>query len=132
MPRRLFATILILGLVLPDGLWAQGQIREAAQANPPAVAKAAPPPAAPAAQQVVTPQTTRPQANAARRRSYEREVHGRRHSRISKKEWVLLGALAGSSMGIGALAGGAHGLAIGAIVGGWSAFAAHHLWKHLH
>jgi len=131
MPRKLFATIVILGLVLPEGLWAQGQIREAAQASEPAVAKATPPPAARAAQQAETPQTTRPQASAARRRSYEREVHGRRHSGISKKEWVFLGAVAGTSMGIGALAGGAHGLAIGAIVGGWSAFAAHHLWKHL-
>ncbi len=39
-----------------------------------------------------------------------------------------MGAVAGTSMGIGALAAGAHGLAIGAIVGGWGAFAAHKLY----
>lgn len=32
-------------------------------------------------------------------------------------------------MGIGALAGGPKGLAIGAIVGGWGAYGAHRLWR---
>jgi len=35
-------------------------------------------------------------------------------------------------MGIGAIAGGAHGLAIGTIVGGWAAFGGHYLWNKLH
>jgi hypothetical protein len=42
---------------------------------------------------------------------------------------VLLAGIAGTSMGIGALAGGAKGLAIGAIVGGWGASAGHRLWS---
>jgi hypothetical protein len=74
---------------------------------------------------------TRPQATTAQRRSYERET-GRRHHSISKKELIFLGAIAGTSMGIGAIAAGAHGLAIGTIVGGWAAFGGHFLWKQLH
>ena len=81
-----------------------------------------------AAQANQTPESTRPQPA---RRSYERETNPRRHSRISKKEVAFMAAIAGTSMGIGALAGGAHGLAIGAIVGGWGAFAGHWLWNRL-
>lgn len=67
----------------------------------------------------------------ARRRSYEREV-GRRHSSaMSKKEMLFLAGVAGTSMGIGAIAGGAKGLAIGSIVGGWGAYAGHRLWKKI-
>jgi hypothetical protein len=40
-----------------------------------------------------------------------------------------MAAIAGTSMAIGALAGGGSGLAIGAIVGGWGAYAGHRLWK---
>ena len=129
MKRKVFAAILTLGLVLPEVLWAQ-QVRNTSNeaagirpSNPPAAA-----PGQPAAQ-AQTPQTERPQATAVQRRSYEREVHPRRrHSGISKKEWLFMGAVAGTSMGVGAIAAGAHGLAIGAIVGGWGAFAAHKLY----
>lgn len=129
MKRKMFAAILTFGLVLPEISWTQ-QARntgnETAQirpSNPPAAAPAKP------AGQAQTPQSERPQPTAAQRRSYEREVHPQRHrSRISKKEWLFMGAVAGTSMGIGALAAGAHGLAIGAIVGGWGAFAAHKLY----
>jgi hypothetical protein len=44
----------------------------------------------------------------------------------------MMGAVAGTSLSIGALAGGGTGLAIGAIVGGWGAYAVHRLWRHLH
>jgi hypothetical protein len=65
----------------------------------------------------------------ARSHSYRREVSTRRrHSSISKEEKIFLVAIAGTSMGIGALAGGPKGLAIGAIVGGWGAYAGHRLW----
>jgi Flp pilus assembly protein TadB len=67
--------------------------------------------------------------DAQRRRSYEREATSRRRSGISKKEVAFMAAIAGTSMGIGALAGGAQGLAIGAIVGGWGAYASHRLWR---
>ena len=130
MSRKLFAVILTLGLILPEVILAQQKRAETTQPNgdPPAAAQ----PSQPAAQ-TETPQTQRPQAQTtAQRRSYEREVRGRRHHhRISKKEWIFLGAVAGTSMGIGALAGGAHGLAIGAIVGGWGAFAAHKFYHFI-
>jgi hypothetical protein len=41
---------------------------------------------------------------------------------------VFMGAIAGTSMGIGAIAGGGTGLAIGALVGGWGAYAGHRFW----
>ena len=39
-----------------------------------------------------------------------------------------MAGIAGTSMGIGAIAGGGTGLAIDAIVGGWGAFAGHKIW----
>lgn len=131
MSQKLFAVILTLGLILPEIILAQQKPAKKtvqSQEDPPAAAQ----PSQPAAQ-TETPQSVRPQApTTAERRSYEREVRGRRHHhRISKKEWIFLGAVAGTSMGIGALAGGAHGLAIGAIVGGWGAFAAHKFYHFI-
>lgn len=52
-----------------------------------------------------------------------------RHYGVSQREAIFLVAIVGSCMGIGALAGGAKGLAIGALVGGWGAFVAHKLIK---
>lgn len=129
MKRKMFAAILTLGLVLPEMSWAQ-QARntgnETAQIRP--FNRTASAPAQPAGQAQAS-QTERPQPTAAQRRSYQREVNPRRRrSGISKKEWLFMGAVAGTSMGIGALAAGAHGVAIGAIVGGWGAFAAHKLY----
>jgi len=66
----------------------------------------------------------------AHARSYQRETRARSHrSGISKKEVVFLGAIAGTSMGIGALAAGGEGVAIGAIAGGWGAYVGHRIWK---
>lgn len=131
MRRKFLAAVLALSLAWPEIAWAHGLTGGGTETGSPTVAKADPPAAAPAAQQTENPQATRPQPSAAKRRSYEREVHGRRHPRISKKEWIFLGAVAGTSMGIGALAAGPHGLAIGAIVGGWSAYTAHRLWNKI-
>ena len=86
---------------------------------------ASPPAAAPQDQQ---PSSARP-APPPQQTYSEREVHPRRHSHVTKKEIVFMGAIAGTSMGIGAIAGGGTGLAIGAIVGGWSAYAGHRLWR---
>lgn len=126
MTKKFLIAVLTLGLVMPEIFIAQQRPTRAVNpSNSPAAAQ----PSAPAAQDTQTPQTERPQAPTnAQRRSYERETRGRRHHGISKKEWVFMGAVAGTSMGIGALAGGAHGLAIGAIVGGWGAYAAHRMW----
>jgi hypothetical protein len=125
MTKRILIAVLTLGLVIPAFVIAKQRPADAVKnSNPPAAAQ----PSAPAAQPQ-EPQTEQPQPQTrAERRSYERETHPRRHHRISKKEWVFMGAVAGTSMGVGAIAGGAHGLAIGAIVGGWGAYAAHRMW----
>ena len=82
-----------------------------------------------------SPTTPAQGSHAAARRvphpSYQQGAHSRRHPKISKKEVAFMAAIAGTSMGIGALAGGGKGLAIGAIVGGWAAYAGHRLWKWL-
>lgn len=77
-----------------------------------------------------TPHSTyRP--SKASRRSYARETHQKRHRRITKGEIAFMAGIAGTSMGIGALAGGGTGLAIGAIVGGWGAYVGHRLWNRI-
>lgn len=88
------------------------------------------PAAAGAAQTPGNPQVPRgePPQPPRDRRSYERETNSRRRSRISKQEVAFMKAIAGTCMGVGAIAGGAKGLAIGSIVGGWGACAAHRLW----
>ena len=101
--------------------------RMLAQDNP---AQTAPQPVV--AQQQPQPVQPREYRSARARRSYERETRPRHHHHISRQEVIFLAAVAATPMGIGALAGGARGLAIGSIVGGWGAFGAHHLWKHLH
>jgi hypothetical protein len=125
MRRKTMSAMLALTLLVPELLMAaQGSGQVAAVRPQPPV------PAAPAAAQSSneSPQSVRPQPRA-RQRSYERETRGRRRSGVSKKEVLFLAGVAGTSMGIGALAGGAQGLAIGAIVGGWGAYAAHRLWR---
>ena len=125
MKQKAICAILLLTMLAPEFLMAQAGTQQVATARPqpPATAAAAPAPSPPQN----TP-SARPQP-ASRRRSYERETQARRHPRISKKEVIFLAGIAGTSMGIGALAGGAKGLAIGAIVGGWGAYAAHRFWR---
>ncbi len=123
MKQKLISVALAVAMAMPGLLWAQSQTRQVASARP----QAAAPPAAVQSDNSSQTQSARPQPRA-RRRSYERETHTRRHSGISKEEKVFLVAVAGSSMGIGAIAGGGTGLAIGAIVGGWGAYAAHKMW----
>jgi hypothetical protein len=139
MKRKLIAATLALAM-LPCGvlLGQSGNVRiaKASPPDPPAAYPPDPPapsPARPQPQpQAQTPTTTRPEPAPAERRAYNREVYGRRHHRISKQQWIFLGAVAGTPMAIGALAGGAEGRAVGAIVGGWGAFVAHKFWRHLH
>jgi hypothetical protein len=135
--KKLLPFILTIGILISVA-WAVNSSPQTAFASagtqPAAtVASSAAAPAQPAAngQEAGTATSeTRPQTTS-QRRSYERET-GRRHPRISKKEVVFLAAIAGTSMGIGAIAAGAHGLAIGTIVGGWAAFGGHFLWNKLH
>ena len=124
MRRRIISALLLCALLAPELVRAQSVPRQqlASSNSPPAAAPAAQTDKSPTA-----PKNLRPQP-AARRRSYERETRTRRHPRISKQEVAFMVAIAGTSMGIGALAGGAKGLVIGSIVGGWGAYAGHRLW----
>jgi hypothetical protein len=79
------------------------------------------------------PQASQPtyRPSRASRRSYAREARQKRHHHITKGEIAFMAGIAGTSMGIGALAGGAKGLAIGSIVGGWGAYVGHRLWHKI-
>jgi hypothetical protein len=126
MQRRLLIGMLCLTLVTPAMLVAEGESGTSTARNTErALQQPNPPASAPQDQQ---PSSVRPNATP-QQRSYEREVHARRrHSHISRGEVVFMGAIAGTSMGIGAIAGGGAGLAIGALVGGWGAYAGHRFW----
>lgn len=125
MTKKILTLVLASSLVLAEALLAANP-----PSNPVPPSAGQPAPAATANQQAQTPQSPQYQTRA-RRRSYERETNNRRHGGISKNEAIFLGAVAATPMAIGAIAGGGHGLAIGAVVGGWSAVGAHYLWKHL-
>jgi hypothetical protein len=120
MNRRLLATLLTVALMLPVSLAASQP-----SATPPAQTQTT----AGAASNETAPGQR--YESRARRRSYQRETRVQRHHRISKKQILVMSMVAGTSMGIGALAGGGTGLAIGAIAGGWGALAVHHWWRHL-
>lgn len=127
MMNKLAALLLVLSLLAPVAVLAQQK------ASPTGPVKAAASPAASSAPQTSSqsqtpPTVLRPQSQV-RRRSYQRETKWRGPGGISKQEFIFLTAIAGTSMGIGALAGGGKGLAIGAIVGGWGAFLGHKIWK---
>jgi len=128
MKQKTMSAILILTLLVSEVLMAQPATPQVPAVRPQPSAASAAPAASPAQGPTQDAQTVRPQP-ASTRRSYERETRPRRRSGISKKEVVVLAGIAGTSMGIGALAGGAKGLAIGAIVGGWGAYAGHRLWR---
>jgi hypothetical protein len=127
MMRRVLSTVLLLCLVFPGAVLAQeaNQAPQTKTSDPGAYQAASAP--ASAANSPRQSDSVRPNSRA-QRRSYERETRTRRHSGISKNEKIFMVAVAGTSMGIGALAGGGTGLAIGAIVGGWGAYASHRLW----
>lgn len=126
MQRKLLIGMLCMTLLTSAMLVAENESSASTARNTAgALQQPNPPAAAPQDQQ---PTSTRPNATP-QQRSYEREVHSRRrHSHISRGEMVFMGAIAGTSMGIGAIAGGGVGLAIGAIVGGWGAYAGHRFW----
>lgn len=124
MKRKVIALLTCLALMTP-GFLPSGHHSAVAMAQ--TTPTEAPP------QNVNQDQSTPPRhyRSTRERRSYERETRVRHHH-ITKQEVIFLAAVAGTPMGIGAIAGGARGLAIGSIVGGWGAFGAHYLWKHVH
>ena len=129
MMRKTLAAFLMMSFMMTTLMAApRGQRQADSNAS---VAQAAAPtePQEASAQGETAQQSAQPQS-ATRRRSYDIET-GREHRKISKKEVAFMAAIAGTSMGIGALAGGAKGLAIGSIVGGWGAYVGHRLWKRL-
>jgi len=124
MMRKTLTSVLCLAL-LSTPLLAATDTGETSAKNAAAVVKTSQRPGATPQDQTTT-STTRPTSSS---RSYARETH-RRRSGVSRNEAVFMGAVAGTSMGIGAIAGGGVGLAIGAIVGGWGAYASHRLWRY--
>ncbi len=122
--QKILAAVLALSLIAPELVLAQ--TKAVTQPQPAQFSANAAAPQAPSGEQA---QTTRPRSKRSQR-SYEREVK-RRHLGMTKQQWLFLGAVAGTSMGIGALAGGARGLAIGAIVGGWAAYGVHRIWHKI-
>jgi hypothetical protein len=124
MRRKLLVAFLLLSFLTPEIVLGQSSGGRVTGLN--STRSAAAPSSAQASGQTPQAQSVRPQPQ---RHSYARDVRPRRHSRITKGEVAFLAAIAGTSMGIGALAGGGKGLAIGAIVGGWGAYAGHRLWN---
>jgi len=124
MKRCLIAVLAMSLLLMPGSGWTSGT---GAQQDTPPPAASAP------AQTVVQPYPSQPTSGQSRasRRSYARESRSHHHHHITKGEIAFMAAIAGTSMGIGALAGGGRGLAIGAIVGGWGAYAGHRLWNRI-
>lgn len=125
MKRSILIVTLCLTLLVPSLLGADGPDAGPAAKKPASSLTASNTPAA--APQDQQPTTVRPNSTA-QQRSYEREVRPRHRRHISKGEIVFMAGIAGTSMGIGALAGGGAGLAIGAIVGGWGAYVGHRIW----
>jgi len=126
MMRNLIIGMLCLMLVVPSLLAAEGGEGGQPAGKSGSSAMASPPSSAvPQDQQ---PASVRPNSTS-QQRSYARETQHRHRSRhISKGEIVFMAGIAGTSMGIGAIAGGGTGLAIGAIVGGWGAYVGHRIW----
>ena len=122
MKRCLIAVLGVSLVLMPGSGWTSGTGAQQDTSPPPTTSGSDQ-----TAAQPYPSQPTYGQSRASRR-SYARETHQRRHH-ISKGEIAFMAAIAGTSMGIGALAGGGGGLAIGAIVGGWGAYAGHRLWK---
>lgn len=125
MRKSLISLLVISMLLLPECGWPTAALAGQQEAPAPSTSSSS-------SQSSVQPQTS-PHAyhqSRASRRSYARET-GRKHRHITKGEIAFMAAIAGTSMGIGALAGGGSGLAIGAIVGGWGAYAGHRLWNKI-
>src|SRR5271157_5648899 len=121
MKTCLIAVLGVSLLLMPGSGWTSGSGAQQDTSPPPATS----------GQNAVQPYPPQPAYGQSRasRRSYARETRSHRHRHITKGEIAFMAAIAGTSMGIGALAGGGRGLAIGAIVGGWGAYAGHRLWN---
>jgi hypothetical protein len=128
MTRKFLTSSLCLAL-LSSPLLAATEGGETSAKNSAAVVKTAQRPDATPQNQTSTSTTSTTRPTSSTSRSYARETH-RRHPGVSRNEAIFMGAVAGTSMGIGAIAGGGVGLAIGAIVGGWGAYASHRLWHY--
>ena len=125
MRRCLIAVLGVSLLLMPGSGWTSGTGAQQDTSPPPTTSGSDQD-----AIQPYPPQPTHGQSRASRR-SYGRESRSHHHHHITKGEIAFMAAIAGTSMGIGALAGGGRGLAIGAIVGGWGAYAGHRLWNRI-
>ena len=126
MRKSLIMVLVMSTLMLPLRGWT-------AATGAPQQDRAASPTPSTSAQSSVQPQTPPPSYRSSRasRHSYAQETQQKRHHHITKGEIAFMAGIAGTSMGIGALAGGGTGLAIGSIVGGWGAYVGHRLWHKI-
>lgn len=118
--RKAMASMLVAALLLPAISLAQPQ--SGSSVSPTSSTTAI------SRRQTHNPDLRRPRT--VRRSAYQEG--GRRRHHVSKGQIAMMAAVAGTSMSIGAIAGGGTGLAIGALVGGWGAYAVHRLWGHIH
>jgi hypothetical protein len=124
MTRNLLIGALCLALVAPSLLVGAGAEAGQSAKQP---YSSLPPKSSSAAPQGQQPSDVRPNSTAPQR-GYTHTSSKRHRRHISRGEVIFMAGIAGTSMGIGALAGGGTGLAIGAIVGGWGAYAGHRVW----
>ncbi len=118
--KKVFATVLALSLASPAVFGADQKTAQSVTVKMPA-----------ASQKLAQSQDSQAAAQQhSRHRLNERDPRSR-GSAMSKKEKIFLVAVVGTSMAIGAIAGGGEGLAIGALAGGWAAYLAHRFWKDL-
>ena len=125
--RKSMVTLLVMSmLLLPASGWRSTAAAQQQDTSVPSASSSS-------NQSSVQPQTSQPtyRQSRASRRSYARETRRNHRHHITKGEIAFMAGIAGTSMGIGALAGGARGLAIGSIVGGWGAYVGHRLWNKI-
>ncbi len=118
---RFLVLAVMLSLISPAFAFAQNTQPNASSTQKPAVQVKDPPVA----------QEKESSSAHARQKAYERQVRARHRADPPKGRTLMMVGVAGTSMAIGALAGGARGLAIGAIVGAWGAYMVHRFWRRI-
>lgn len=121
MTRKLATIILALMFVTPPAAFA-GAEEEKSNETPAATRPAVSAPERPSG----TAQTTRPQPALISGQHRHGEPNGRWLG-LTKGEILMIGAIAGTSMGVGAIVAGAKGVAIGAAIGGAGGYLAHRI-----
>ncbi len=126
MSKSLITLLVVSMLLLPECGWPTAAVAQQQDTSVPSATSGS-------GQSSIEPQTSQStyRQSRASRRSYARETRRNHRHHITKGEIAFMAGIAGTSMGIGVLAGGGTGLAIGAIVGGWGAYVSHRLWNKI-